>query len=62
MGNNKLALFIPVIFENDLIYYQFTHYIYHTRAPCVVRPFNKRYKHNNSENLSHCLCVCVCLH
>ena len=39
--------------------YGFTYYLYHTRAPCVVRPFNKQYKPSNSETLSHCVCVYV---
>ena len=37
--------------------YGFTYYLYHTRAPCVVRPFNKQYKPSNSETLSYSVCV-----
>ena len=41
--------------------YGFTHYLYHTGAPSVVRPFNKRYKPSISETLHHCVGVCVCV-
>jgi len=67
MGNNNLALFIPVIFENDLIYYQLGIDFLITFITLAHRVWCDHLTNDTNTTIQKiyptvCVCVCVCLH
>ena len=64
IGSNNLALFIPVIFENDLIYYQLRMDLVITFIILAHRVWCDHLTNDTNtavQKIYPTLCVCVCL-